>query len=238
MQTTDQEILDYEKLVKQDELQKPMISPLEPFTSLLSEYSNNDLISSKIQQLSKTKQGLRLIRKDGNCFYRAFAFKFCELVQKSNSVSKYKEIVEGTIELLVNQGYERDIVQDFKEPLVAALDNLDTFDQDYNFDTIVCYLRILTAAHLKENAQEYEIFVSDRFPSIQEFIASQVEPMNIESDEIHIVCLCKVLKVCCRIYNLDNSEGDINSHLIGDESSGLQLSLLYRPGHYDILYES
>lgn len=75
--------------------------------------------------------------------------------------------------------------------------------------------------------------------------------MGEESDHVHITALSDALGVPVRVVYLDNSSCDtggvsVNHHdfvpcsLSNDGSSGLEINpyitLLYRPGHYDILY--
>lgn len=88
-----------------------------------------------------------------------------------------------------------------------------------------------------------------------QFCKSAVEPMGEESDHVHIIALSDALGVPIRVMYLDRSSCDsggisINHHdfvpASGDVSSdcgaaGSEIkipfvTLLYRPGHYDILY--
>ena len=68
--------------------------------------------------------------------------------------------------------------------------------------------------------------------------------MGVESDQIHIVAMANVFGVDIKIANLDLSDDSkvgINFHeIIPMEPILLEntpvITLLYRPGHYDILY--
>ena len=112
----------------------------------------------------------------------------------------------------------------------------------YVSDTIVCFLRLVTAATLKLNRDMYEAFVLDTFPSLDDFISSQVEPMSVESDQIHIAAMANAFGLTIKVADLDGSETELNYHEIEpmqplhvDEN--YIIHLLYRPGHYDILYK-
>jgi ubiquitin thioesterase protein OTUB1 len=66
--------------------------------------------------------------------------------------------------------------------------------------------------------------------------------VNIESDQIHIVAICNAIGVTCKVVYLDSSSTDVlNTHTISPMNEELPgapvICLLYRPGHYDILYE-
>lgn len=65
--------------------------------------------------------------------------------------------------------------------------------------------------------------------------------MNVESDQIHIVAMANALGVAVKVANLDQSgDKECNFHEITpiDGFQGVQpmVGLLYRPGHYDIIY--
>ena len=68
----------------------------------------------------------------------------------------------------------------------------------------------------------------------------EVEPMNKESDHIHITALTSALSVSIRVQYMDRGEGGkVNYHDFPDTGRADEpyLHLLYRPGHYDILYK-
>ena len=61
--------------------------------------------------------------------------------------------------------------------------------------------------------------------------------MGKESDHIHIIALTSAVNVPVRIEYLDRgADGRMNHHDF-PESSSPHLTLLYKPGHYDILYK-
>lgn len=86
-----------------------------------------------------------------------------------------------------------------------------------------------------------------------QFCKSSVEPMGEESDHVHIIALSDALGVPIRVVYLDRSTGagdvTVNHHdfvpsagCLPSASGGSSettkpiVTLLYRPGHYDILY--
>jgi len=75
----------------------------------------------------------------------------------------------------------------------------------------------------------------------------QIEPCNHESDYLQIVCLSNLLRVGVRVAYLDqsgqhgaSSSGDAASEQMHTydfpEGASPRVHLLYRPGHYDVLY--
>ncbi|KAJ3320754.1 OTU domain, ubiquitin aldehyde binding [Boothiomyces sp. JEL0866] len=245
---TDEEILKYERQIKDEEIgNSPLVSNIIGFEALEAEYLNGDPIyHSKLRHLKSTGCKMRTVKKDGNCFYRAFAFRFCELVRDQPDSTK-KILIQkcvATKDIFTQTGYDLSIVEDFYDPFYEAItsdrDLLEMFTTEYISDTIVCFLRILTAALLKRDREMYEVFVLDSYPSLEAFIGACVEPMYVESDQIHIVAMANAFNITIQVGNLDTTPTEkINYHEISPMEGGsqLSLSLLFRPGHYDILYD-
>lgn len=92
--------------------------------------------------------------------------------------------------------------------------------------------------------------------SVEEFCAKCVDPMGEESDHIQLVALTNALQIPVRVIYLDNSASPMgpmesdkqapslkaDTHDFTPNNNGeasmndIQIHLLYRPGHYDILY--
>jgi ubiquitin thioesterase protein OTUB1 len=89
----------------------------------------------------------------------------------------------------------------------------------------------------------YENFINwDEFRTFEEF-CNAVESLDKESDHLSIVALNEFLGGTCCTCLLDNTPISENTQqiklLFQSESLVLQLqpiNLLYRPGHYDLLY--
>lgn len=67
--------------------------------------------------------------------------------------------------------------------------------------------------------------------------AQEVEPMSKESDHIHIIALAQALNVSILVEYMDRGEGGTVNHHVFPEGGDPRIFLLYRPGHYDILYK-
>lgn len=112
---------------------------------------------------------------------------------------------------------------------------LQVFNEQGYSDYVVVYLRLITSGQLQEGADFYQNFI-DGNCTMEEFCHQEVEPMYKESDHIHIIAICTALNVGVRVEYMDRGDGDqVKAH---DFPDGLKpkVNLLYRPGHYDILY--
>ena len=70
------------------------------------------------------------------------------------------------------------------------------------------------------------------------FCSLEVEPMYHESDHIHVIAITKQAGIKVRIQYLDRgSDTEATAHDFPEETAdNADVHLLYRPGHYDILY--
>lgn len=111
---------------------------------------------------------------------------------------------------------------------------------------IVYHLRLLVASWMKGNYAEFEPFLHE--PVIS-YVEQKVLPVDMEIEDVPIKALFDVLlkpaSIGLEIVNLDRTEGSEANviRMSGDTNSqdpaamGLTIHLLYRPGHYDILYQ-
>ncbi|GER55340.1 ubiquitin thioesterase otubain-like [Striga asiatica] len=124
-------------------------------------------------------------------------------------------------------------------------------------DYVVMFFRFITSGEIRKRSEFYEPFIQGLtnasveqvgFLKLFLFCKSSVEPMGEESDHVHITALSDALGVAIRVVYLDRSCHDngtvsVNHHDFVPTNNTVDahpckpfVSLLYRPGHYDILY--
>lgn len=121
-------------------------------------------------------------------------------------------------------------------------------------DYVVMFFRFVTSGEIRKRSEFFEPFIMGLTnATVEQFCKSSVEPMGEESDHVHITALSDALGVPIRVVYLDRSSCDsggvsVNHHdftpTVGDlpnasgstETISPFITLLYRPGHYDILY--
>uniref|UniRef100_A0A4X2KCU3 ubiquitinyl hydrolase 1 n=1 Tax=Vombatus ursinus TaxID=29139 RepID=A0A4X2KCU3_VOMUR len=121
-----------------------------------------------------------------------------------------------------------------KQTSVAEL--LTSFNDQSTSDYLVVYLRLLTSGYLQRESKFFEHFIEGG-RTVKEFCQQEVEPMCKESDHIHIIALAQALNVSIQVEYMDRGEGGTTNPHVFPEGSEPKVYLLYRPGHYDILYK-
>lgn len=142
---------------------------------------------------------------------------------------------------------------------LADTTNVQVVEQIFNdsgiSDYIVVFLRLLVSCHLQMNADFFNCFIEGHV-SIKDFcshvklnshrmclflidvwLLKEVEPMYRESDHIHIIALTSAINVpVCIVYLDRGNQEKVTEHNFPEESKPFMF-ILYRPGHYDIIYE-
>ncbi|XP_005864499.1 PREDICTED: ubiquitin thioesterase OTUB1 [Myotis brandtii] len=229
-------------------VQNPLVSERLELSVLYKEYAEDDNIyQQKIKDLHKKYSYIRKTRPDGNCFYRAFGFSHLEaLLDDSKELQRFKAVSAKSKEDLVSQGFTEFTIEDFHntfmdlieqvEKQTSVADLLASFHDQSTSDYLVVYLRLLTSGYLQRESKFFEHFIEGG-RTVKEFCQQEVEPMCKESDHIHIIALAQALNVSIQVEYMDRGEGGTTNPHIFPEGSEPKVYLLYRPGHYDILYK-
>ena len=156
-------------------------------------------------------------------------------------------------------GYEEMAIEIFYDTLVELLERLNPTPTTTNRITSVdalqeeltqesstsdyCtwYLRVLTATFLKSDPSRFLPYLEDGYDDIATYCATQIEPMGKECTMVQVLALAEYLQIPTKIEYLDGHEfanHQLTHHWFGPPFDGtsIQVNLLYRPGHYDILY--
>jgi ubiquitin thioesterase protein OTUB1 len=172
-------------------------------------------------------------------------------LQRMTALNQYIEEVGGQdptiFEFMVSETLElfNDIIATMSEgsdpmPIVMA-----KFNDASISACLVYHLRLLACARLKGNAAQYQPYLDS---NVDGYIETIVMPVDREIDHICVVLLYDILlkpaNIVLDIAYLDRSEGaEVNVHRLPEEATdqdpstlGPIIYLLYRPGHYDILY--
>lgn len=101
---------------------------------------------------------------------------------------------------------------------------------------LVVFMRIITSGYLQKNQEFFQHFIDDH-ATVKDFCGHEVEPMNRESDHIHVTAITQATDIPVSISYLNRTDGSIVTHHTFPDGAEPKIYLLYRPGHYDILYK-
>ncbi|XP_058157522.1 ubiquitin thioesterase OTUB1-like [Dasypus novemcinctus] len=229
-------------------VQNPLVSEQLELSVLYKEYAEDDNIyQQKIKDLHRKYSSIRKIRPDGNCFYRAFLFSLLEtLLDDMEELQRFKAESAKSREDLVSWGFAELTVEDFHNTFMDLIEQVEehtssaklltSFNDQSTSDSLVVYLRLLTSGYLQRESEFFQHFMEGG-QTVKEFCQQEVEPMCQESDHIHIIALAQALSISIQVEYMDRSEAGTTNPLIIPEGSEPRVCLLYRPGHYDILYK-
>ncbi|KAI9799306.1 MAG: hypothetical protein M1825_004799 [Sarcosagium campestre] len=244
----------------------PLVSVRQTTEALSAEYANADpVFVQKTAALSRKYSHYRTVKGDGNCGWRALAFTYFETLRRTgdrNRILGEEARMLSLNNLLKTVGFEEHVYEDFVEETIDLLrfiaSSLFTeFDDaallakfnDVNVsNAVITHFRLLTSAWMKTHVDDYSGFILDG--TVHQYCSTNVEPYQVEIEHIGMNALIDVVvkpaNLAVEILYLDRSEGsEVNSHkfeTLGPNGFPLYsntptMRLLYRPGHYDILYE-
>uniref|UniRef100_A0A6T1A9U3 ubiquitinyl hydrolase 1 n=1 Tax=Alexandrium monilatum TaxID=311494 RepID=A0A6T1A9U3_9DINO len=247
----DQEILAHEQELREQAESVPLVGPQDSLELLKAQYADNAGFLPKVQALEQRFASMRRTRPDGNCFYRAYLFGiFEQLLGQKERLAAFTARARTFLDTCMKAGYEKVAVEDFHDEFTACLMQLAVEGASMSLvenmlkecdGYLVCWMRILTSTYLKLHKDDYEAFLSSH-ASIAEFCTQEVDPMCTEADHLQIAALSSCLGVPVCVVYLDRSEGETAAEHVfeGDSASGVAgfptVHLLYRPGHYDLIY--
>ncbi|ERN06143.1 ubiquitin thioesterase otubain-like [Amborella trichopoda] len=260
----DDAIIQQQNAIIAEEAEKmPFVGDKEALSALAAEYeSGSSILKEKIKILEEKYAAIRRTRGDGNCFFRCFLFAYLEHVLESQDKTEVAHMlnkVEECKATLLGLGYLEFTFEDFVLSFTDLLEGViqgteasisydELLDRSRNASIsnyVVMFFRFVTSAEIKKRADFFEPFIMGLSNvTVEKFCQSSVEPMGEESDHVQIIALSDALGVPIRVVYLDNSSNgpsklDVNHHDFIPSSTGSSspnVTMLYRPGHYDILY--
>ncbi|XP_040916604.1 ubiquitin thioesterase OTUB2-like [Toxotes jaculatrix] len=217
-----------------------LVSCREDISSLFAE----EKPGAKHKDLSSQFSSVRKVRGDGNCFYRAFCFAHMESVlHNARALQRFKDKIIQSGKVLSSAGFDESSFTHHLNTVVNVVEQcqadeqedtlLRLFNEQTSSDSVVQYLRLLTSAHLQNNADFFCNFVEA--PNLHAYCRQEVETMAMECDHVDILALSEALDICIHIVSMEGDEQQLAHHII-PEGAEPSLHLLYQTSHYNILY--
>lgn len=233
---------------------RPLVGWLERgVDSLLEEFKANPSFLRKLPALGTKYPGLRRVRGDGNCFYRSFSYLLVELMLTDKTLfNAVKTKVDTSMKYLENVGYTEAAVGFFVEEAMAFFaesfpknePELDAFFGDPNGSMyIIWFMRLLAAGYIKHHwAERFVFFAGEGYLDGNDYCAKEIEPADRECEQIAVISLCEFFEIRTCVEYLDQNPGEDETTTYffgpGNEGDEARIHILYRPGHYDILYKT
>ncbi|KAA8645696.1 uncharacterized protein ATNIH1004_007115 [Aspergillus tanneri] len=236
------------------DIQGPLVSAKQSSSTIAMEYANADpAFATKTSALAATHPFTRIMKGD------AVAFGYFEsLFNLRNTLQVQRELLRiKSLNVLLDQvGQQEHLYEIFVDEteqvftqISEAIQNgvrddsflVDAFNSEYNSSAIITHFRLLTSAWMKLNPHRYQAFLS--LP-LDQYCGTRIETVKTEIDEVGLQALVDGViegsDFAVEILYLDRSEGDVvTPHLLTpNRPSAATIRLLYRPGHYDLLYQA
>lgn len=167
---------------------------------------------------------------------------------------KYEAVVEyvrGSLPRLIAHGYPDVTMPDFHDAMMdyigswgAGGDPIAPFMDKMTGMYIITYMRCLCSLFLLDHEDDYLPYVLGLAPhcaTVKQFCDVEVEAVSRDADQLQVIAASRAWGVSVRIAYVDASPGDVAQVMVfpeeaaGDEYPEL-VTLLYRPGHYDVAY--
>ncbi|KAJ4362154.1 hypothetical protein N0V95_001502 [Ascochyta clinopodiicola] len=244
--------------------QGPLVGERQSSAAITTQYANADPVYRiKTAALPAKYAYFRTCRGDGHCGWRAIAFTYFEALLRVGSAERIDDEearLNSMGNLLEHIGYSRDIWIDFADEAFELLRKLatsvhamdgaaaDILLQSFNdmgvSMAIITYFKLLASAWVQSHADDFRHFVP--MGDVKAYCANNIEPAQCEADNIGVAALADALVKPAgfglEVWYLDRSPGEeINRSYYAEPSDPIHapmLRLLYRPGHYDILYKA
>ncbi|KAF2763961.1 cysteine proteinase [Teratosphaeria nubilosa] len=244
------------------EVTGPLVGQRETSTNITVEYAAADPVyQAKTANLPQKYSHYRTVRGDGRCGWRAIGFGYLETLIHFGDSGKFLEEevrLKSLTNVLIAAGYSQDLFEDFADETYELLRKVgaalqtgsaetvlhEAFNDETVQNYIITHLRLLTAAWMKTRPGDYAPWLIGQ--TVEQFCENHVMPIAAEIDNVSLIALKDVLLspagFALEVLYLDRTDGsEVNMHRF--DPVGLPVTigticLLYRPGHYDILYKT
>eukprot|EP00483_Globobulimina_turgida_P008279 UN08295 len=220
---------DMDKILTEIEKQ-PLVSEKQSLDVLVSEFKDHTNFTRQINVLiaSNKHSAYRQMRRDGNCFYRAFLLGLFETIEQQKNLTlltKVSENVMTSLHRCLKYGYEAYTIEDFYYAFMDELQfyqrKLESGSDEYkapdgmgntaiqrmanssHAQYLIFWARMLASLHMRENEKEFAPFIQSNKGGFQAWLRSDVEALKAEADHLQTVALSKCIQVPITIYCLE-----------------------------------
>ncbi|KIW13004.1 hypothetical protein PV08_08191 [Exophiala spinifera] len=243
----------------QADLPGPLVGEKRPVSDLVAEYAQADqTYVVKTTALARTHASYRSIKGDGQCGWRGAMFGYFEILLSSGDiglVAREKERLQGFEQTMRAVGVDYDLLVDMFDytwDLFDAIKDaiqrgeqsekilMEALNDQGSSNSIVYHFKMMTSSFMKIHSERYAPFM---VMPVSEYCNSRIEPSHQEIEHIGLQALNDAViapaYIGLEVLYLDRSAGDeVTPHrFVEDSQNWSSIRLIYRPGHYDIIYK-
>jgi len=242
--------IEMENLIRNDMDQNtPLISDLLNISTLVDEYIENQQYINSVKEIANKYKSIRKIRRDGNCFYRGFIYRIFEYICINKNNNLFEKMI-GKIELaktLAKKNTQLDFIDEFYNAFFGEfcscynsgdscrdyLDKLFHKNNKEKCNYLICFIRYSIAQYLRENKLLYEAYIEKDF---EIYLETEVEQIDNEVDQIQIMAIVNLFDIGVKIEYLNKVKNEVIKYPEDINDNDIFINFLFRPGHYDLLY--
>lgn len=243
----------------QADLPGPLIGEKLPMDVLVTEYAQADpTFVVKTTGLAATHSAYRAVKGDGQCGWRATVFSYFELLLHSGDpglVQLEKIRFETFADTMTQIGMDYELLAvmfdytwELFDKIIEAVQNnvpddnivLNILNDENPSNSVIYHFKMVTSAYMQLHPDEYEPFLE---MPVDQYCVARIDPANQEIDQIGLQALTHAVISAAgfglEVLYLDRSMGEeVTPHQFSQTGNGVPtIRLLYRPGHYDIIYK-
>ncbi|TNN17681.1 Ubiquitin thioesterase otubain-like isoform 2, partial [Schistosoma japonicum] len=174
-ENTDEATQAQQEAIENDMKSTCLISAILPLSTLDEDFNGHSVYLEKLKLMKQNYRGIRRLRRDGNCFYRAFGFAYIEYLLSGKLIKeagRFKKKCDVCKDTLIANGYTQFTVEDFHEQFVGMVDRFtvdngtleeleEVFNDQAYSDYYVVFLRLLVSAYIQKNAGYFVNFIDE-----------------------------------------------------------------------------
>merc|ERR1712227_549999 len=192
----------------------PLIGERIPLNSLSDDFSGDDLFLENLNgQVGEVKRVKSLMKSTRD-------FLIDTLSYPDISVDDFYETVSDFVEELGELKSSEELITKVNEPGIS--------------NYIVCWMRLVASAELQKQPDFYINFLPN-VASVHDFCRLEVEPLGVDIDHVVITALATGLETPVKVACLERTPG--KAQIVEFFGEDAKINLMFRPGHYDILYK-
>jgi len=212
------------------------IGPLVDLTMTLERYRGTPFYAAFLQ-LSKSNAKKRAVKRNGDCFYLSVIFL---ILEESHSSTEFLTDLKNTLERL-NRSLEEShvdkfVIEEFSSPIISLVAEISSgasvsFDEidDLFWSYTSLYFRMIVSHHIKKHKEAFKNFLEE---DVEVYCREQIEVPGCHTGEIEMASLALSLELSFDVVWLEQNATSVHTKGTGRKIG----SLLYTPGHFEILY--